>query len=85
MEDGVAVITINVPEKMNTMGGHVNHGVLVGLDLAAEDPDVSVVVFTGAGVRAFCAGGDLASGSLSPPLSLPLSPSSSSSFSLFAL
>eukprot|EP01065_Artemidia_motanka_P048693 TRINITY_DN78_c4_g1_i1.p1 TRINITY_DN78_c4_g1~~TRINITY_DN78_c4_g1_i1.p1 ORF type:complete len:294 (+),score=101.20 TRINITY_DN78_c4_g1_i1:68-949(+) len=58
--DGVAVITLNAPDRMNTMSGALNQGVAVALDLAAEDPDVRCVVITGAG-RAFCAGGNLKS------------------------
>lgn len=58
VSDGVAVITLNRPKQMNTMGKHLNAGVQVALDLAAEDSEVRVVVFTGNG-RAFCAGGNL--------------------------
>lgn len=58
VSDGVAVITLNRPKQMNTMGKYLNTGVQVALDLAAEDPEVRVVVLTGNG-RAFCAGGNL--------------------------
>merc|ERR1712125_122216 len=58
VSDGIAVITMNQPESMNTMNGPLNQGVQVALDLASEDPNVRVVIFTGAG-RAFCAGGGL--------------------------
>lgn len=61
VKDGVAVITMNQPESMNTMSYNINVGVQVALDLAEADPDVRVVVFTGKG-RAFCAGGALSGG-----------------------
>ena len=56
---GVAVVTLNAPKRMNTMSGKMNMGVQVALDMAADDPAVRVVVITGAGKRAFCAGGNL--------------------------
>jgi 2-(1,2-epoxy-1,2-dihydrophenyl)acetyl-CoA isomerase len=54
----VATITLNRPERMNTMGADLNERALEALQSAADEPDVWVVVLTGAG-RAFCAGGDL--------------------------
>jgi 2-(1,2-epoxy-1,2-dihydrophenyl)acetyl-CoA isomerase len=58
-QDGrVATITLNRPERMNTMGDDLNDRMLDALQRAADDPDVWAVVVTGAG-RAFCAGGDL--------------------------
>lgn len=58
-QDGrVATITLNRPERMNTMGGDLNERMLEALQKAADDEDVRAVVVTGAG-RAFCAGGDL--------------------------
>jgi len=58
-QDGrVATITLNRPERMNTMGGDLNERMLEALHRAADDPDVWAVILTGAG-RAFCAGGDL--------------------------
>lgn len=57
-EDGVATITLNRPEAMNS----VNEGMLKELvevtQEVGDDEAVKVVVLTGAG-RAFCAGGDL--------------------------
>jgi len=54
----VAIITLNRPEKLNAFIGSMRedlHGLLVEL---RADPEVRVVVVTGAG-RAFCAGGDV--------------------------
>ena len=59
VERGVALITLNAPRRMNSMGAKMNHGVTLALDLAAEDDDVRCVVLTGAGGRAFSVGGDL--------------------------
>eukprot|EP00658_Telonema_sp_P-2_P032379 TRINITY_DN23995_c0_g1_i1.p1 TRINITY_DN23995_c0_g1~~TRINITY_DN23995_c0_g1_i1.p1 ORF type:complete len:303 (-),score=83.94 TRINITY_DN23995_c0_g1_i1:275-1183(-) len=64
VDNGVCLITLNAPQRMNTMSGHMNLGVQVALDMATEDPQVRVVCLTGTG-RAFCAGGDLASGGAS--------------------
>jgi enoyl-CoA hydratase/carnithine racemase len=59
VQDGVAVVTLNRPERLNALRGR---------DLAAlgrlyaaldKDDDVTVIVLTGAG-RAFCSGADLA-------------------------
>eukprot|EP00404_Azadinium_spinosum_P054101 CAMPEP_0180781360 /NCGR_PEP_ID=MMETSP1038_2-20121128/47609_1 /TAXON_ID=632150 /ORGANISM="Azadinium spinosum, Strain 3D9" /LENGTH=279 /DNA_ID=CAMNT_0022817177 /DNA_START=40 /DNA_END=876 /DNA_ORIENTATION=- len=58
VKDGIAVIRLNQPEKMNVMSGPINAGVQCALDLASADHEVRVVVFTGTG-RAFCAGGNL--------------------------
>jgi enoyl-CoA hydratase/carnithine racemase len=63
---GVAEITLNRPEKMNALTPEM----LVRLDQAwagiSQDPEVRVVILTGAGERAFCAGADL--GRLTPLL-----------------
>lgn len=56
---GVALLTLNAPARMNTMSKAMSSGVMLALDMAAEDPAVKVVVLTGAGRRAFCAGGTL--------------------------
>jgi 2-(1,2-epoxy-1,2-dihydrophenyl)acetyl-CoA isomerase len=56
--DGVATITLNRPESMNTMGGELLPLTNAYLARAASDGDVRAVVLTGTG-RAFCAGGDL--------------------------
>ncbi|HCP60981.1 MAG TPA: hypothetical protein DIU14_00700 [Actinobacteria bacterium] len=60
-----AWLTIDREERRNALSDGVIDGLLHGLGRAASDGDVRVVVVTGAGGRAFCAGGDLA-GNLSP-------------------
>ena len=52
-------ITINRPEKRNAMNGEVIAGISEGYRLAHANPDVRVIVLTGAGDKAFCAGADL--------------------------
>ena len=57
-DTGVAIITLNRPERMNGWGGAIARGFYAGFDRAEADPDVRVVVLTGAG-KAFCAGADM--------------------------
>jgi enoyl-CoA hydratase len=56
--DGVLEITLNRPEKLNALSREMHYKLSqIWLD-AQRDPDVRVILITGAG-RAFCAGGDL--------------------------
>ena len=55
---GVAVITFNRPDRLNTWDRDISSGFYAGVDRAAADPEVRVIVLTGAG-RAFCAGANL--------------------------
>jgi enoyl-CoA hydratase/carnithine racemase len=52
-------ITINRPEKRNAINGDVIAGIAKGYRTAHDDRDVRVIVLTGAGEKAFCAGADL--------------------------
>ena len=52
-------ITINRPEKRNAINGEVVAGIARGYRTAHDDNDVRVIVLTGAGDKAFCAGADL--------------------------
>src|SRR5260370_16117625 len=52
-------ITINRPDKRNAMNGDVIAGIAKGYRDAHDDNDVRVIVLTGAGEKAFCAGADL--------------------------
>lgn len=56
---GAAWITINRPEVMNAFTGQTLTEMREAVDDARDDPEVGVVVITGAGDRAFCAGGDV--------------------------
>jgi len=58
VEGGVATITLDRAQHMNTMSRELLDGTLAALESAADDDAVRAVVLTGTG-RAFCAGGDL--------------------------
>ncbi len=58
-EGGVASITINRADRRNAINPEVVRGLSQALELAESAADVKVAVLTGAGDRAFCAGGDL--------------------------
>src|SRR3979490_1314333 len=52
-------ITINRPDKRNAINGDVVAGIAKGYRDAHDDKTVRVIVLTGAGDKAFCAGADL--------------------------
>lgn len=56
--DGVAKITINRPEVHNSFRPQTLIEMSAALNVAREDESVGVIILTGAGDRAFCAGGD---------------------------
>jgi 2-(1,2-epoxy-1,2-dihydrophenyl)acetyl-CoA isomerase len=58
VSDGVATLTLNRPERLNGITNRMLREVYETLQEAAADPDVRVLVLTGAG-RAFCPGADL--------------------------
>jgi len=55
----VVTVTLNRPDQHNAMNTAMGEDLLVCFDALARDPDARAVVFTGAGDKAFCAGGDL--------------------------
>lgn len=57
-ERGVAIITLNRPEKRNALNRALLAGLYDRIDEVAEDPEIRVAILTGAG-PAFCAGLDL--------------------------
>ncbi len=57
-DGGVGTITLNRPEKLNAFAGRMRDEIADAVREAAQDPDVRVVVVTGAG-RAFSAGADI--------------------------
>ncbi|HEX9969884.1 MAG TPA: enoyl-CoA hydratase-related protein [Acidimicrobiales bacterium] len=57
--DGIGRITINRPERRNAMSWTVIHEIREHLAAAKADAGVRVVVLTGTGDKAFCAGADL--------------------------
>lgn len=61
VENGnVAVITLNRPEMMNALNGHLHEELRQAIDEAEKDDAIRVIVLTGAG-RGFCSGDDVKS------------------------
>ena len=58
-EDAFAIITINRPDRMNAFRGRTVDELLSAFKHAWADQRVAAVILTGAGGRAFCAGGDV--------------------------
>ncbi len=58
IEDRVATITLNRPERRNALSNDMLQGLDQALQEAERDPEVGCVVLTGAG-KGFCAGGDV--------------------------
>jgi len=56
---GRVTITINRPEKLNAFRGRTILELCDAFERAGDDEAVGVIVFTGAGERAFCVGGDV--------------------------
>lgn len=57
-DDGIVTVTLNRPDKLNALIGHMRRDLAEALEETGSDRTVRVVVITGAG-RAFCAGGDI--------------------------
>jgi enoyl-CoA hydratase len=59
VEDAIAVITIDRAEARNALGKGVRDGLFAAWARFEADPALRVAILTGAGDKAFCAGGDL--------------------------
>jgi enoyl-CoA hydratase/carnithine racemase len=59
VEDAIAWLTIDRPEARNALSRSVREGLWDGFRRFAADEDAAVLVLTGTGEKAFCAGGDL--------------------------
>lgn len=57
--DQVAVLTLNRPQIMNSLNFEMLRALRDGIEALRFDPDVRVIIITGAGEKAFCAGADL--------------------------
>ncbi|HEX7720640.1 MAG TPA: enoyl-CoA hydratase [Pyrinomonadaceae bacterium] len=57
-DGGIVTITLNRPERLNALAGHMRRDLAEALEEAGSDPHIRVVVLAGEG-RAFCAGGDV--------------------------
>ena len=58
LRDGVAVLTMHRPERLNALSRPMIDGAIAALERCAGDAAVGCIVLTGAG-RGFCAGGDV--------------------------
>jgi 2-(1,2-epoxy-1,2-dihydrophenyl)acetyl-CoA isomerase len=58
VHDGIAVLVMNRPERMNALNNDLATALHSSLQRIAKDDSIRVIVLTGVG-RAFCAGGDL--------------------------
>jgi enoyl-CoA hydratase/carnithine racemase len=59
VQDGIATLTINRPERRNALREQTFTELTEAIDVNEGDERVGVIVITGAGGKAFCAGGDL--------------------------
>ena len=55
----ILIVTINRPEARNAVNAAVHVGIGTALEQAEHDPEIRVVIVTGAGDKSFCAGADL--------------------------
>ncbi|MCX7056449.1 MAG: enoyl-CoA hydratase-related protein [Pseudomonadota bacterium] len=58
-DDGIAIITLNRPEFHNALSADIRAGLFAAWARFERDSSLRVAVLTGAGNKAFCAGGDL--------------------------
>ncbi len=65
-----ATITLDQPERRNPLSVETMSALVERVGDAVDDPDVAVIVITGAGEKAFSAGGDLAGGFVDDPVGL---------------
>jgi enoyl-CoA hydratase/carnithine racemase len=61
VEDGVATVTLNRPDKLNAFNTQMMKDMIAAFDATDADDAVRAVIVTGAG-RGFCAGADLSAG-----------------------
>jgi len=61
VEEGIATITLNRPDRLNAFNTQMMRDMIAAFDLTDADDAVKAVIVTGAG-RGFCAGADLAAG-----------------------
>jgi enoyl-CoA hydratase len=59
VEDGVSIVTLNRPEKLNAMNRKLNEELHGAVKAAEADDAIGCIVVTGAGEKAFSAGGDI--------------------------
>jgi enoyl-CoA hydratase/carnithine racemase len=57
--DGIAIITLNRPDTRNALSKEIREGLFAAWECFESDAALQVAILTGAGDKAFCAGGDL--------------------------
>ncbi len=70
VHNGRATLTIDQPHRRNPLSVKTLEGLVDGTRRALSDPGVAVVIYTGAGDRAFCAGADLDGGIFDAPVEM---------------
>jgi len=55
----VGILTLNRPEARNALSAQLSSELRAGTQELDEDPNINVIVITGAGDKAFCAGADI--------------------------
>lgn len=58
-QDGVALLTLNRPKAMNSLNFKLLYAIKEQIEMLRNNPDIRVVIITGAGQKAFCSGADL--------------------------
>ena len=58
-KNGTAYVTLNRPKALNAYNIRIRDEMYQVLGAVRDDPDVRVIIFSGAGDKAFCAGADL--------------------------
>jgi len=66
--DATAVVRLNRPDKHNALSRKLSEELIACLDALDDDNSVRVIVLTGAGQKAFCAGADMREAALMPPV-----------------
>lgn len=59
INEGIAVVTLTRPQVMNALNLQLREEIIQLTQALDADPEVSVIIFTGAGEKAFCVGADL--------------------------
>ncbi|OEO23077.1 2-(1,2-epoxy-1,2-dihydrophenyl)acetyl-CoA isomerase [Pseudomonas sp. J237] len=70
IEDGVALLSLNRPEQLNSFNAQMHSEVREALKQLRQNPEVRVLLLTGEG-RGFCAGQDLADRNVAPGTEAP--------------
>jgi len=69
-KDGIATLTLNVPDKLNALSRKMSTSLVAAADEIAQDDEVRVVIVTGAG-RGFCSGADVSAMAARPATTTP--------------